>query len=618
VLEYAEDDAYMCHFPPTDLQAVRALPFVRWAGPFSQAFKIAPELTVAPPSPVGRNLMAMAALPHPVLDSTEKTVDVVLHRNVQAADTFEAVLQAAHVDKSAAELGKRKVRLTVPVRHLPEIARLDVVHHIEEARTRKLHNDVVRTILRVPVGENPATVLEGEGQVVAVCDTGFDRGSASDVHPAFTGRVVHLYALGRPNLADDPHDHGTHVAGSVLGHAHSDTLGLDVRGTAPQAQLVLQSVLDGFVPPGFGGIPGDLNTLFEPPYTEHGARVHTNSWGDRVGDGAYDSQAEDVDEFVWEHRDMVICFSAGNEGVDTNADGRIDARSITPPATAKNCVTVGASENQRPNQSVTWRTGFGYPANPIADDRVADNPEGMVAFSSRGPTAAGRIKPDVAAPGSFILSTRSRRTSSLGWSTTADDLYFFNGGTSMACPLVAGCAALVREFFIKRHDIDQPSAALVKALLINGASDLTGQYTPSEAGEIPNDSEGFGRVDVTAVVDPYPPGTSLQFFDEATEMVTAQSEERTVNVIAGATVKATLLWSDFPGSSLQNDLDLIVRALSGTERHGNRPPGDQGFDRKNNVEQVIFTSLPAGTVRIIVRAHRITHPQSYALVVRVS
>ena len=277
-----------------------------------------------------------------------------------------------------------------------------------------------------------------------MADTGFDKGSTTDVHNAFTGRVAKLYALGRPNNANDPNGHGTHVAGSVLGDGNSTVLGHVVRGTAPAARLVLQSVLDSAG--GLGGLPDDLHDLFQPPYDNDSARVHTNSWGSTVGDGRYNANSFEVDEFVWEHRDCVICFAAGNEGVDLNTNGVIDPKSITPPGTAKNCLTIGATENNRPTFSVTYQQGFGYTADPIASDRMADNPEGMVAFSSRGPTADGRIKPDVVAPGSYILSTRSRDTSSLGWAPSADPLYYFNGGTSMATPLVAGCTALVREY----------------------------------------------------------------------------------------------------------------------------------------------------------------------------
>ena len=61
----------------------------------------------------------------------------------------------------------------------------------------------------------------------------------------------------------------------MLGDGVSDTMGGEIRGTAPGAQLILQSTLD---PEGnLGGIPIDLRDLFEPPYSD-GARVHTNSW----------------------------------------------------------------------------------------------------------------------------------------------------------------------------------------------------------------------------------------------------------------------------------------------------------------------------------------------------
>lgn len=189
----------------------------------------------------------------------------------------------------------------------------------------------------------------------------------------------------------------------------------------------------------------------------------------------------------------------------------------------------------------------------------------------------------------------------------------------MATPLVAGCAAVLREFAIKQRGLKKPSAALIKAMLINGAHNIGGQYTPSEAGMIPNINQGFGRVDVAAVVGPFDPNGLLMLQDEDTELDTGEEQSITVNVPAGAaSLKVTLVWTDPPGEGLQNDLDLIVSGAGGSERHGNQPASGTAFDRTNNVEQVVWDHPPSGAMTIRVRAFRIAQfPQSYALVVRV-
>jgi hypothetical protein len=78
------------------------------------------------------------------------------------------------------------------------------------------------------------------------------------------------------------------------------------------------------------------------------------------------------------------------------------------------------------------------------------------------------------------------------------------------------------------------------------------------------------------------------------------------------------VWTDPPGDSLQNDLDLIVKTPDGHELHGNVAPASSAFDRTNNVEQVIAPIAVAGTATITVRAFRAVSPQAYALVVRAS
>jgi len=620
ILEYVPESTYLCHYPPSDLSAMRSLPFVEWANVYLRGFKIAPALLGASARRGSADLTALALRGAPRAARELKKVDVVFHANVDVDAVRRKVASAAGLDPDDLRPSGNKVRIKVKLERLDELAKIDEVRHIEEVKPAKLHNDVARRILRIETAAQPTPRFEGAGQVIAVCDTGFDRGSSTDAHPAFEGRVARLYALGRPNRTNDPDGHGTHVAGSVLGDGGSVALGHRVRGTAPRARLVLQSVLDSSG--GLGGIPDDLGELLQQPYANDAARIHTNSWGIIQSAGQYNSAARELDDFVWRNRDGIVCFAAGNDGRDAEGNGRVDNGSVTPPGTAKNCITVGASENLRPDITETYGGWWpdDFPANPVRTDTMTDDEEGMVAFSGRGPTADGRIKPDLVAPGTFILSTRSRAASDSGWRASADPLYYFLGGTSMATPLVAGCVAVVREYLATERGLTKPSAALVKALLVNGARNLDGQYTPSESGRVPNNAEGFGLVDVSAVVGPHPAGRQFVLKDEGAALDAGEQEVTNFAVArAGTDLKVTLAWTDPPGEALQNDLDLIVRAADGRERHGNVAPNSRKFDRLNNVEQLVWLNLPLGNVQIIVRAWRITQfSQSYALVVRAS
>jgi hypothetical protein len=607
IIEYVPDDTFLCRLVSGDLAAVQQLPFVIWVGDYLQGFKVSAALV-----PAEAGVAAAAPTETPRAASRKPVdVDVVLHDDVDAdsPDLRERIAAATGRNADDLAVEGQKVRMAVREDQLADLAAIEEVRTVEPAPRRQLFNNVARTILDADV-VGGSTPFEGAGQVVAVADTGFDRGSVSNVHPAFTGRVVRLYALGRPGRADDPDGHGTHVAGSVLGDGTSATMGGAVRGTAPRAQLVLQSLLSAGG--ALGGIPIDLRNLFRPPYDDD-ARVHTNSWGSVVPGRPYDSSSREIDDMVWNNPDLVILFAAGNDGVDANRNGVVDAGQIGAEAAAKNCITVGASESERPGFTRTYDDfpfNGRFPASPIRDDLQADDPRGMAAFSSRGPTREGRIKPDVVAPGSCILSTRSRALVmvSTTFGTSADPLLRFESGTSMATPLVAGCVAVLREALLAGGVA--PSAALVKALLINGAVELPGQYSPSEAGRSPNISSGFGLVNLSASVAAAE-GRQGTGFREAGPLQQGDEDEFSVEVPDdGSTLKVTLVWSDPPGAALQNDLDLIVRA-DGREQHGNVGETTR-FDRVNNVEQVVWTGLPAGPVSVVVRGFRVTRPQPFA------
>src|SRR6266496_3180740 len=296
VLEYVPENTYICRYEPNDLHVIRDLPFVRWANVYMRGFKIAPKLAGFDDSTKVRIMEEVVARPvaEVATNRTPKTVDITLHSNANAEDVARKIAEAAGVNAEDVKVGRHKVRLTVQRHRLQAVANIDEVKQIQEAPEFKLHNDVARTILRLQNSTaGGATQFEGD----------------------------------------------------------STALGLKIRGTAPKAKLLLQSVLDLFG--SLGGLPDDLTDLFSQAYQD-GARIHTNSWGSTRGDGSYDANARELDDFVWTNRDAVIRFAAGNEARDGDSDGQIDPNSVTPPGTAKNCITVGATENDRPNFALTY------------------------------------------------------------------------------------------------------------------------------------------------------------------------------------------------------------------------------------------------------------------------
>lgn len=520
--------------------------------------------------------------------------------------------------------GGRRVRLVLPDDSdlKREISTLPGVLSMVEYVPPKLFNDVARQLLGVTSSNGTRSVpLTGAGQVVAVADTGLH-----ERHPDFAGRVIEVVALGRPNNSSDPHGHGTHVAGSVLGNGSaSDRV---YAGVAPEAKLYFQSLLD--LNGGLGGLPVSLEDLFEPAYRA-GARIHNNSWGAATA-SAYTVDSNDLDAYAAKRRDMLIVIAAGNEGTAAqpfnSAPGFVDWLSIGSPASSKNALTVGAARSSRTTGGLSGRT-YGkawsrdFPASPIADQRVSGDPESMAAFSSRGPCDDRRIKPDIVAPGTDIISTRSELAPDDNFWGLVDHngAYAYMGGTSMACPLVAGCAALVRQYFVAERDTS-PSAALLKATLINGARWLTGSDSMADRNARPNYHQGFGAVSLTtSIPNPDEPSLRLEFIDcwqrPGLQLGdTGEGRRFHLDVKGGTPLRLCMAYTDLPGRSLQNDLSLLVQDPTGAKITGNTGlPAITKSDVENNVEVLRVEDPAPGRWLIQVFARNLLRPpQDYALV----
>ena len=196
--------------------------------------------------------------------------------------------------------------------------------------------------------------------------------------------------------------------------------------------LALQ--LEGYI----YGIPEDVREMFQKDY-RYGARLHSASWGVSTEFGEYDISSRQVDNYCWSYPKFLPVFAAGNSGADTApGNGVIDDNSIMTPATAKNCITVGAAESDRPHgtggySSYRWSI-FSYTKQPLSYDYISESKDGvhqgLAAFSSRGPTLDGRIKPDVVAPGTDIISTRSTKASDTLWGKVNDNTNYLFCGAS--------------------------------------------------------------------------------------------------------------------------------------------------------------------------------------------
>ncbi len=470
--------------------------------------------------------------------------------------------------------------------------------------------------------------VDGTGIIVAVSDSGLDSGTNdSTMHPDFRDHIVDIVSLpmtsgwattcGSPanDGAEDINGHGTHVAGSVLGDG-TDSSG-SIKGMAPEARLYFQSVGSWCANNPVGeqntllGIPTNKTDLFRFA-AENGSRVHTNSWGSTCSGtcfSEYTIGSLQADIAAREYANMTILFSAGNSGTDANSNGEVDFDSLGNPATAKNVFTVGASENNRPTITSKWGTMFSpnpFPANPIKDDKAADNISGMTGFSSRGPVDDGRIKPDIAAPGSFILSTKSRSAGACGWGTHSAN-YCYMGGTSMSTPLTAGATALLLEHLIDNRGHQDPSSALVKAIFATSAHDMMGQYSDvtNGAGETaPNNHEGWGLVDLRNALN--------ATFIENESVSTSGNRGWSFNIPNSAPdLNIVLSWTDpesttVASTNLVNDLDLAVKDPSGT--------WTELSNNLDNLRGLKFSNPAQGTWEVHVNGTNVPRgPQFFAL-----
>jgi hypothetical protein len=548
------------------------------------------------------------------------------------------------------------------------LAQLAEVFFVERIHRIGLLNDrSVGTVQSGTQGYAPAQTpiwnqgIHGEGQVVGEIDTGLDadncwfrdtaRGlpvtntwSASGGYGTAVGashRKILAYdflyscaqypagaACENPSspTAWDTLYHGTHVAGNMCGDSDETLIVHDAAdGVAPGAKIVPQDA--GYATDPCGDLPGigcpviDTYPLFDQA-RKQGVRIHNNSYGDNENasppnQANYTARSQDVDRFMWDHPEFLVVHAAGNSGA-----GSADF-SVGSPATNKNGLAIGSARTS---------------ATSTSDENISS-------FSSRGWTGDGRIKPDLMAPGCNVSSGNNRNVTITNCGTDG------GCGTSYASPTAVGAAALARQYFTDGFypsgartpsDSLAPTAALLKAVLINSAVPMTGaDNSGGSISAIPSNEQGWGRVRLDKALLFAPPLRRLYVNDHTTGIAagaTAPYTHTFIGVGGAEPFKVTLTWTDYPATPdspptsptignpaswaaprLVNDLDLVVTGPSGTFRgnvfSGGVSTTGGSADRRNNIEQVLITAPAPGAYTVTVTPFNVVQGgQQFALV----
>lgn len=309
--------------------------------------------------------------------------------------------------------------------------------------------------------------ITGEGIIVSVIDTGtfLEHESLSSNYVGaenngwYDATYIGFPFPWWPKRSQTPYDdqgHGSHCTGTVCGTTHIGVApgarwmackALNAAGSGSQAGL-LECMQFSLCPTDYEGNNPDCS---KAPH------IVSNSWGSNSDEVA--KEYEDAID-AWISAGIIPIFAAGNSGDACETMGS--------PGASENVISVGATDE---------------------NDNIAS-------FSSRGPVKASRLlKPEVSAPGVDVESAHHRNQT--GYATMS--------GTSMACPHVAGLAALVMQDYIRNNGEPMNFYVMREVLQtysVRNALKRNGQKCGDTSdSEFPNNVYGHGRVDAIKIIN---------------------------------------------------------------------------------------------------------------------
>ncbi len=653
ILGYAPHYAYLVRMDAGTEGRVKDLPGVIWTGAFLPVWKLdinlANDLALALEGGKGTSIAAEAGI---------EQLNVALQPGVDATRSRRSLLDATGLEYQRTEKGFDHERLVMrfersdlatavmAMAREPEVGSISLrwPMRLLNSQAGWLHQSGQQTPIAgsMPAFENG---LFGCGQIIGAADSGVHASHCSFADASFGQPVTSVCATGTscaPVTANFAHrkigahykwdgsttggpadgdGHGTHVMASIAGNnlttgavdcsARTSPGGItDLDGSAPGAKLISQEM--GPSLEYLNNLGGTIFHAAEVAY-QNGARIHSNSWGGgcRSANDAciagcqveYDSFTRDADAVVWQHPQLALLVAAGNSGGLGGSAGCGPGADVGSPGNAKNVFSIGSNSRGSAGNN-------------------------MSSFSSRGPTQDRRLKPDMTAQGGSIISASVSACGTMPLS-----------GTSMATPTAAGLAALVREYLQRGfypsgienpdHALPTPSAALIKAILINGAQELTGTGT---TGGAPSQSQGWGRIHLGNSLYFNQDARALWLEDNTAGLETNGVFSQVLSVEAGAPLIVTLAWHDAPALVNANphgvnQLRLEVQAPNG-DVWTQKLPADGGltnpnplvdtttsnYDDRNNVHSIELPTPVTGSYTVRVRGIQVAQgPQPFAV-----
>jgi len=578
----------------TPVRDFSTLPFVDWLGPHPASAKLAPELLSPAP---GSSLFT--------LHSSLFVLSVW-----PGEDPISVASAIAAAGGEVTDVTGRSVRFRLDADRLPGVASLEPVVWIQEYAPARSYNSDVQWVMQVGwLPERPdelsghriwAHGIRGQNMVVGLFDTGIATEHDMFIDPAFpvTGpgllpehRKLVAYKLYEDAAFGDAGNfHGTAVAGTLCGNDSIAGNASKLDGIAPDCRIYFVDEGDAY---GVHVFDTDLTALLDSVRLSNGmsqpVRQVSGSFGSSEDLSYYRLEESSLDAVCWEDKQFFVVWAADNKGGP--------AYNIGHPSGAKNALTVGACGNGTQSNTV-W------------------------GLSSRGPCRDGRIKPNLLAPGENVATADGREPHS----------YSAASGTSISAPAASGALMLLRQYFAEgwyptgtpdsTHRITQLSSALMRALAIAAADSNVGTEYP------PNNSAGWGRLDVSTIMHFSDDSNGLVFLDEPIGVSTGQDLTFQFELSGRAPLHVVLAWTDTAAApeaaiAIVNDLDLELTSPDGNRYRGNQfyngwsaanPPN---WDERN-VEEVCLVSHPLTgrwTVRVLGR-NVYTPLQPFAVAVR--